>query len=358
MYGANKSLVALLENLSDEIQAFVVIPDKGPVLKHLKNIGATTFIIRLKTWMSRTRFKLPLRLLVNLIATFKVSKIIKNNNIDLVYTNSSVIPVGQWSAIICNKPHIWHIREYGWEDYGLKHDFGFKFFRNNLNKSSHVIAISNSIKEEVCNNLLTNVSVVYNGVIDIPCSVNDISLFEVEEIKIGIIGLIQKNKGQELAIKAVSKLRGYNISLHIAGSSTKVYKQYLEEICSNLRLENRIKFYGYLNDTDKFLNEMDIILMCSKKEGFGRVTVEAMSRGKIVVGTNSGGTSELIVNKENGFLFNGSSEELVNILKQIIDTKPYDIAKKALVYANENFLEKEYSKKIETIMIKVCEKYV
>jgi glycosyltransferase involved in cell wall biosynthesis len=55
----------------------------------------------------------------------------------------------------------------------------------------------------------------------------------------------------------------------------------------------------------------DLALMCSRGEGFGRVTVEAMKLGKPVIGARSGGTVELIRDGWNGFLYPlGDIEEL------------------------------------------------
>ena len=41
---------------------------------------------------------------------------------------------------------------------------------------------------------------------------------------------------------------------------------------------------------------------------YGRVTVEAMMNDCVVIGRNSGGTSELIEHEETGFLFDSNSE--------------------------------------------------
>ncbi len=43
--------------------------------------------------------------------------------------------------------------------------------------------------------------------------------------------------------------------------------------------------------------------MCSQSEAFGRVTVEAMMSGCLVIGANSGGTMELVSDNETGLLY-------------------------------------------------------
>ena len=61
-----------------------------------------------------------------------------------------------------------------------------------------------------------------------------------------------------------------------------------------------------------------MVLMCSRSEAFGRVTVEALKSGRPVVGTRSGGTTELISEGVNGLLFApGDAEGLANALRHL-----------------------------------------
>ncbi len=64
-----------------------------------------------------------------------------------------------------NKPHVWHIREFGALDFGMKHDLGKGFFNFWLNRAAALVAISQSIKNVVLQGLSSNVHVIYNGVI-------------------------------------------------------------------------------------------------------------------------------------------------------------------------------------------------
>lgn len=51
----------------------------------------------------------------------KLCKIIKDENIDIVHTNTSVSFEGCIAAKRMNIPHVWHIREFMEEDYCLKY---------------------------------------------------------------------------------------------------------------------------------------------------------------------------------------------------------------------------------------------
>ncbi len=45
-------------------------------------------------------------------------------------------------------------------------------------------------------------------------------------------------------------------------------------------------------------------LMCSENEGLGRVSIEAMFYGCLVIGRNSGGTKDFVFDGKTGLLFN------------------------------------------------------
>ena len=51
------------------------------------------------------------------------------------------------------------------------------------------------------------------------------------------------------------------------------------------------------------IEQADIGLTCSRNEAFGRTTVEALLMGKPVIGTNTGGTVDLISDGVDGLLY-------------------------------------------------------
>ena len=66
---------------------------------------------------------------------------------------------------------------------------------------------------------------------------------------------------------------------------------------------DHVTFMGHVPNGIQVMQSVDIVLMCSRMEAFGRVTVEAMLAGKPVIGARSGGTTELIHENFNGLLY-------------------------------------------------------
>jgi len=88
-------------------------------------------------------------------------------------------------------------------------------------------------------------------------------------------------------------------------------------------LEKYVELAGYRYDVEMLLRKMDVGVMSSYKEAFGRVTIEYMSNYMPVIGTATGGTKELIENGGNGFLYDlGNSIDLLEKMERFIN-EPY-----------------------------------
>ena len=87
-------------------------------------------------------------------------------------------------------------------------------------------------------------------------------------------------------------------------------------------LRDYVRFEGAQRNVKKYYEKADVFLMCSKSEAFGRVTVEAMMSGCLVIGANSGCTPELIKNKKTGLLYkSGDYKDLANTIKYVLENK-------------------------------------
>jgi glycosyltransferase involved in cell wall biosynthesis len=121
-----------------------------------------------------------------------------------------------------------------------------------------------------------------------------------------------------------------------------------EEIKSQIKdygLENNIQLLGWRNDVKELINSCDVVGLFSKREGLGKCLLEGMICGKAVIATNTRGPRELIVNDENGFLFEiDEHEETIKSIEKIYKDKSlkskfeYNGKKKADKYLLENVL--------------------
>lgn len=137
-----------------------------------------------------------------------------------------------------------------------------------------------------------------------------------EEIIIGYVSRIDKNKGWDIFLEATEILvNKYNINLKALvvgrGEETTAFKNKVD----TLGIENNIVFLNERkNDELNYIyNSLDIFIFPTKlPESLGLVGLEAMACGLPVIATNIGGIPDFLKEKKNGFLFrSGETEELV-----------------------------------------------
>ena len=120
-----------------------------------------------------------------------------------------------------------------------------------------------------------------------------------------------------------------------------------------LNIEENVIFEGFVKDVEDIYSKFDILLMCSRSEAFGRVTIEAMLRCKPVIGYDVGGTSELIEDRVTGFKFK-TCDDVIAALNIIINERylTKKIVENAKEEALRKFAEPTYTKKVYDFIMK------
>jgi glycosyltransferase involved in cell wall biosynthesis len=171
-----------------------------------------------------------------------------------------------------------------------------------------------------------------------------------ENFVFGVLGRIDVLKGQHLAIDALAGLHalGQHAHLLVVGESTRHegddFTVHLREKVKQLRLEAYVHFHPYSHEVFQFYHAIDVFMMCSKGETFGTVTIEAMANGLPIMGTNSGGTPEILQQGSCGLLMDPDDVQEWQQLMLRLMNKP-DEAKALGLRAQQRFLE-NYSKQI------------
>lgn len=141
---------------------------------------------------------------------------------------------------------------------------------------------------------------------------------------IAIIGRIDPLKGQHILINAAQLLHRDDFEILIVGESTRNesnrYEIELKQKIRSLGMQGIVFFKPYSDNVATYYCATDIFVLASKGETFGTVTIEAMSFGVPVIGTNSGGTPELLDKGKAGLLFEpDNAEELCSMLRLLLD---------------------------------------
>src|SRR5699024_1410176 len=265
-----------------------------------------------------------IKIIYNRFSIKKVLKVLTEENPDIIHINGIDSEVGAIAANKLGIPYVWHIRQLLEEDFGMRLNNEKQIIRL-LNKSDENIAISNIFKEKIDNKLKTKLSLIYNGIpLEKYKIKNKAPFFSKEIIKILLPGRIVPEKGQLDAVKAINHLVGLgieNINLILVGNIQNTnYAKIIEEYIIKNNLNNYIKIIDYIDDLKELRQQCDIGLICSKQEAFGRVTIETMASHMLVIGSNTGGTKEIITDEHNGLLYEeGDFYSLANKIKYAIE---------------------------------------
>lgn len=357
LYGASKSMLYLIIDLKERynIEPIVLTPDRGMLTNELDKLGIKYVVNKYYLCMTSNNYKFKIKKYIDILKYKYINKLfylyayfnLYNKKIDIVHTNTSVCDIGYYLSKKLNIPHIWHIREDAKNAFNLSYYYNDEIIKKQYKEAKYLVAVSNFvIKNQGIFSGLENIKVVYDG-LKIDDVIKNSRFYNTDIVNICIIGNLSDNKNQLEAIEAINILvkRGIcNIVLHIIGDGDFYYKERLNNYIKNEKLEKYVVFYGYSDEVYSILTNMHIGLMCSKNEAFGRVTVEYMFNCMPVIGSNKGGTKELIIDKKNGFLYElGNTQELANKIEYLIfdRDKMECMGKDGLFLAKEKFtLEK------------------
>jgi len=319
-YGSCLSLLSMLEYLTKNgITPLIIVISEGELTKELKKRGIPYKTImyffntwpRLKTFKDYILFipKLIAYTFYNRLAILKLKKVAQNFKTDIIHTNIGPSHIGISVAKKLRIPHIWHLREY--------QDFGYsgkifpsksEFIKKLHKKWNYNIAITNGIATHF--NLSNNNSeVIPDGIFHKTETIID---FNKDKFFL-FVGRISNAKGIKEVLKAFSEFckKNENYKLLIAGK--------IEIACNGDVYTTRAVILASGSSYRKLMSRATSLIQASKMEGLGRVTIEAMFCGCLVVGRNSGGTIEILGEKDLGLLYNKNSE-LIAILDHLAKT--------------------------------------
>jgi glycosyltransferase involved in cell wall biosynthesis len=150
---------------------------------------------------------------------------------------------------------------------------------------------------------------------------------------IGVMARMVEKKGVDVFIKALSILNKKDIKFKaIIGGDGDLRNQY-QTLRDELKLNDSVRFTGWVKDKEKFYNDMDIFCLPSLSEPFGIVLLEAMVRKKPIVSTNMEGPAEILKHNSDSILVDkGSPEKLAAGLEELLQNR-----EKSMMLAERGF---------------------
>lgn len=337
LYGSDRVLLDLVRGLDTRrFQPIVLLPGDGPLAGYLAEAGVRVHIIPMLTvnrgMMSlRGIAGLPFRLLRTLYFT---SKVLNDENVDIVHSNTLAVLSGALWAKLQRKPHLWHVHEI--------------IVRPRLVSLIYAYLLAWLSDCIVCNSeasrnaLVTRnpalgdrSKVVLNG-IGLPLaepSMNVVDLLRNEyapepgTILVALVGRINRWKGQPLLVEAAGRLwqEGYHHVRYLIVGDTPLGQEHFAESLRQTIADSpacsHIHLLGFRDDVPVVWKACDIaVIPSTEPEPFGMVSIEAMALHKPVLAAGHGGLAEIVEDGVSGLLFRPNDvDDLVAKLRSLID---------------------------------------
>ncbi len=309
--GAEHSLLLLLEHLDrGRFRPAAVVPRFGPLTDALDTLGVPWRIApmaRLKRTLNPIRLCRYFAMWRRAIS--QIEWLIGELDADLVHANATIPQLfASPAAKRADAPCVWHVRDVsspgGWVD------------RMMTRNASAVIAASEAVKDRMHHPALAapKTCVIHNGVDTAAFAPGDRMALRTElglsgsTPLAGVVGQIVPWKGHRhflAACAAVAKTMPDARFLVVGDNRFGDHPglpDALKDEAGRLGIGGKVMFLGWRDDAAAVMNALDLLVVSSETEAFGRVVIEAMACRTPVVSFRCGGPAEIIEHEKTGLL--------------------------------------------------------
>jgi glycosyltransferase involved in cell wall biosynthesis len=288
--GAERFLVDLLLNLDRNIfEPTLILFKRGGVwLKELE-------LRDIKVILLKKNFKFdPLNF-------FKIVKELKRIRPEIVHTQLGGDLYGRLAAKLLNVPIIVSTEQNLNPDENAIQNILKKFTSRFAVK---IVAISEAVKNDLIYRYQISknkIEIIPNG-LDIDKFLNlkkEIKNKEPEAITLGTIGRLVPQKGHNILIEALAKIKDLDFECLIAGLGA--LEDNLEKQIKSSGLEEKVKLIGGIENVPAFLSSLDAFIFPSLWEGQGIALLEAALSGIPIIASRVDGIKE-VLNEETAYL--------------------------------------------------------
>lgn len=291
-------------------------------------------------------FELSLKNSLDILSAWKLAKIIREKNIEIVHAHlardysiaAAAIRFAPQAKFVLTRHVLFPANSL------------HKFILRNLSKA---IAVSTAVENELKKILPAEKIVrIHNGI--------DISRFKTADHEklhrefrfennipfdapfIGTIGELKPLKGQQDFVLAAQIIApkfpdAYFAIIGKDNSFSQDFRRELKRLVKVFNLEERFLWLDWVEDTTSVLHSLDIFVSASHSESFGLAILEAMASGTAIVATDTEGAKELLEAEQ--LVPVGNPTQLANKICRFLEDEKIKITfgKKAQMKAESDF---------------------
>uniref|UniRef100_UPI004027C512 glycosyltransferase family 4 protein n=1 Tax=Eubacterium sp. TaxID=142586 RepID=UPI004027C512 len=152
----------------------------------------------------------------------------------------------------------------------------------------------------------------------------------------GFVGRITKDKGIDELLEAFLN-SAHNAKLLMVGEFENE-QELNQELLSNAKSNNQIKFVGAVNDVEKYFAAIDMLVLPSYREGFGNVVIESAAMGTPAIVSDIPGPRDAVIPNKTAILVPpNNTMALENIFSTVSKETIKSLGKEAADFSKNNF---------------------
>ena len=281
---------------------------------------------------TKSRFYNYFKILI--VSLFSISKIIRNNNIEIVCFQD---PVSSFLSMLIVKSRHKNVKiiveTHGdfIETLGLEKNLLFpgvykyifmKLSKYTINNADIIRAVSSSTEAQVREINKEKSIVRFPAWVDFD-DFKDIQINRSaqEKFQILFIGSVTDRKKPHLIVEAINLLNKDNIEFLIVGPTPNLkYLDSLKSLISSYALDDNVKFFGSVDRkrVKSFYSEVNLMILPSVSEGLARVIFESQATACPVLVTDAPGMGDIVIEGQTGYIFESNSiESLASKIKEV-----------------------------------------
>lgn len=241
-----------------------------------------------------------------------LQRMVHEQRVDLLHLHTFGSHVlGARLALACGIPAIR-------TEHGVRHyrDPTCALYRHwSLRQTARVVAVSKfvgGVVASIAPRLRDRIRVVHNGV--------DTGYFDARPSPASavptalVLARLEREKRIDLALEALGRVSG--LRLRIVGEGS--HGAALRALARRLSIDDRVEFAGYEADPRASIATSDVLLNCTRQEGFGLSIIEAAAMGRPAIAFDGGGIPEVIEHGCSGWVVkNHTADDLAATLDSV-----------------------------------------
>lgn len=322
MGGGEHVLLALVGRFArTEVQPLLIASQEGELVTRTAKANIPTLVLPLPTFpslsfvMRNHKIVNPLAVIDDfalvVLAALRTARVLRSERIELVHTNTLFAHLyGGLAARLAGVPCVWHIHDViDAARFGGLSGWLWRMLGRVL--PTHIVGSSNAAVQIFSNP--AKCSTIYAGIDRAPSVA---STWEGWRAKLGLdgdtvlVGYVRRIgwfKGLDILADAAKQIVAQNRAVHfvILGAPFFGEDDYAEQVERQVREGALIAHWhtvGYIPDAANYLDDLDVLVLPSRRESFPRLLLEAGLAGRAVVATAVGGVPEIIESGITGVL--------------------------------------------------------